>query len=796
MEEQRSKRPLERSLDASLYVSLVQVLSSSLSQDYEQLLSQLRIVKARLINFRPYYVTKANLLNTLLVYTYPETIPYSLVSEIAEFILSEIEIVEAEDATYPFQSIENETSLIQTADDLLIDTNSKSQALGFEYDESIDANMNLLRFIQAKTFDLSRSYRDLNEISGLFENVDFKEFRLWQQGVIEPYKYYWTHFGSIYQSESISSHAYLKSHSLQEHFDILVHPIDSDQVHSVKSWFQYTILPILSHYDFDLEPLESWMFTKYHGSVQQKFELWNIGIKMLANQLGISKIQNIVEKYLVMCYYNAFILQASAISSVDLTKLYDIISETLSAIVCDDTAVEPPSLQFDWQSSITAATFDEFSSIHNPLHPLFQIKYTAFLRDAIATCQRLFPISKLTLDKYLELKFNSNDSSLQKEVSKITCNINASNSQQLIQMVEVFQKVFVPRGKKANVVNYILLERLLTANLFDQVTLLLKDGGFDLSTKEIYELVMEKFWESFNQATNINDKIGHLHQSRKCLDLVENQNPTQSDLSEANRKEIVKLKHLFKAMSAMKNFKIVVEKNKPFTPSQLIKFSGQITNNQIDEKNCFHLITIILEQNAKSYLAFEKLFRILNDLLLYFDNLDLVESNFYFNKLKSACIESALVDNNFSFAYDQSIELFEHFAATTNIDEFWLTFYQVGKFVSPDWLESDESDILGIWIKQRQILSLTLQRINCGDHVTIVLDQWNNLNRQIEKHCSEKEVYQAKTSYDYEPQAQQPITSITQGLITDATKRSNNASEKISNLFVSGLGWAIGATKQ
>lgn len=204
---------------------------------------------------------------------------------------------------------------------------------------------------------------------------------------------------------------------------------------------------------------------------------------------------------------------------------------------------------------------------------------------------------------------------------------------------------------------------------------------------------------------------------------------------------------------------------------------------------------MILEHNPKSYLAFEKLFRILNDLMLYFDEdgeLEQSDTNGCFDRLKSACIESALIDNNFSYAYKQSMELIDHFAKSSSIDGFWLTFYQVGKYVSPNWIDEDsESNRLEIMIKQRELLSQTLQKIDCDGHVKVILDQWNRLNEKIEHDY--QSIDQLKfAGFETKSDAKGPELSQVE---LNMARLPDKAGEKISNLFVSGLGWAIGANK-
>lgn len=849
---------LARTTDAGLYVSLVQSLA--LPQNQKQFLINIQNIQQKIGNSTPHYVSTSNLLNILLVHTLPGLIPYSIVLQAARYILEtslekEIGPVEKEidnedndndkdndkdteredhDIENKIEEqvpIQNETSLIETADNLLQETNHKAaDILDFEYNKFASVNANLLGFLQAKTFALSQFYNDLNEIDDLFDNIEFREFQDWNEGVLMPYTYYWSNYGAEYSLSLMSLQTYLQS-SYNEKFDKLVQPLTNGQIQTSEEWLLQTIIPLLKYHDYNIDALDRWMFQVYKGSILKKFGLWNIVFRLLnlevlksehtSTTLMIKMKTKIIPHYLASCYYYNLNGNANSLSSVELMKLYDTIKATLANIIDneDEFKNEPKELllgEVDLSvGSNETMTYKEFSSESNPLAILFKPEYAQFLLRAIATCQRLYPISQITMQEYLQLKLtsdNSNDKGnglssnlAQKELMKIMNNVNATNWKLMYQLILQFKNEFVLNSNRAKA-DYVIVERLLMSGLIEESEELVRDHKTELSPIEIYEVFMDKFWESFNSANNINDKIGHLHQARRCLDIIE-QLPEYTQLPATKREKIIALKHLFKAMSAMKNFKIVVERNKPFTPSQLVKFSNHSAHEQLGKKECFLLITVILEQNPKSYLAFEKLFRILNDLLLYFElDSSTVDTNLYFSKLKTACIESALVDNNFSYAYTQSIELFEHFGNLLsndfNIDQFWLTFYQVGKFVSPGWLDNaDPQEMQKVWIKQRQILSLTLQRLDCGDHSRVILDQWNKVNAKLEENSRDtnvanmrqfqiqKEMNNAKSDSAWS------LGLHPQDIINDASHSTNKAGEKISNLFVSGLGWAIGANR-
>lgn len=774
---------LDPQQDAQLYVSTVKLFVSA---NETQLANQIKVAQSATLNSKPYYNTTHNLLNVLLVSTYPGTIPYSSIYNLAKLILNESEYTEDISMQDAF-TIPNERSLISTANDLLQDINSTAQTLGFNYSSSLSQIENLLHFFQAKTLHLSQFHNSVEEINDLFENAHFDELRQWYKRVLKPYSYYWIHYGMVYQSNCASLREYLLARDLNAKFGILIAPLSSNEIRGTESWLKSTILPLLEYFDFDLTILQNWMFHEHHkGSVFRKYELWHETIKLITGKVEASNLDGIIKEYLASCYYYALNGESSTLSSIELTKIYDIVIETLSYFQEQDFS--PPTLNL--KEIPHFENFDTFLQGSNPLSPLFNSSQTHFLIQALKICQRLYPLNKLTLKKYLEYKFNVGAVDFQKEIAIITSSISSSNWEQLIHLVRIFQDEFITADEKS-VVASVLLERLLAANLYQVVDTLFDDDYFQLSDQKMYDLVLETFWDRLNQATNFNESIGSLHHAKQLFKFLEKLSRSDG-LNEKSHKDIIRFKHLFRAINSIKNFKLVYDKRKPFTPKDLLQFSTD--GNQGYEQKCIQLAMMILEHNPKSYLAFDKLFRILNDLLLYFneDDLEQFDANGCFNRLKSACIESALIDNNFQYAYKQSMELIDHFAKSPSIDEFWLTFYQVGKYVSPNWVDDDtEASRLETMIKQREILSQTLQKIDCDGHVKIILNQWNRLNEKIEKDYLNIDKLKF-AGFESKSDSREPEISQVE---LNMARLPDKAGEKISNLFVSGLGWAIGANK-
>lgn len=401
--------------------------------------------------------------------------------------------------------------------------------------------------------------------------------------------------------------------------------------------------------------------------------------------------------------------------------------------------------------------------------------------------------------------------SKEKEVLRILSNITSSNWQQLFSSVKLFLGAFVLANDDiGEEVNRIIYERFLYANLFEVVDDFYSKQEVPIHQNVILNLILKKFWDSFNHATSLNDKSGKLLEATQSMDLLDKIS-SKGKVDGLQKEDIIRIKHLLKALSNMKNFRIFYDRKNTYSPSQITAKFGSIVDASGDGivQSPLTLITLILEQNPKSYLAYEKLYKILSDLTIYSSTSESIDalSSAYFGKLLAACIESALVDNNFEFAYKKSIELFEYYSNDDHnmLISLWLTFYQVGKFVSPNWMDDADitNDRIETLIKQREILSMTL-RLPIPSETTIdnsklIIKQWNHINNQIELWYTQLQSNHlgssSKESY-LMSDVSEKFGASASSIIDDVTTTTNQANEKLSNLFVSGLGWAIGANQK
>lgn len=699
------------------------------------------------------FVTRQNILQ-LLIYVLPVTFKVREILPVARILFETDGSVDLEEALNQVELDIADDAAVKSAHDLV------AAYVGFPTDDPP-----LVAFVKAKAIQLS-SFYDINELAALFDE-DHPALNKWYRSVVGPFTYYWIQWGVLRQGARFNTFVELDA---SQQLATFVEPLnDNKVVVEPVLWMENVVVP---HLGSDPSPLASWMFA---STGHLKYLQWYHVLSVLTVHYELAQYKDVLKGYIAAVYYDA--VNEGALSPVATTRLYDTIFNTLRAIestigsghVIDTVDYNP--------SNVTATSLDDFidhCQLGDLLNPTADAVTT--LRETVATCQRLYSLNKLTIAEYLELRYShAKDFALkEKEVVRMLNGLTLANHQQLLEAAQLFSTTFIAiDDEHAAHVNRLIVERFLFHDLYDTVLEFYTSHKFPLSDDTYFELVHERFWDVFNQASNLNEKLGRLRLAVQCVDLFDAISQLEQ-LSENNRNTIIKIKHLMKAISTMKNFKIVAEAGTPFTPSQLV---GKFTESQ---QGPLTLITIILELNPKLYFAFEKLYKILVDLLIFADDSGISQGNFY--KVKSACIESALIDNNFAFAYKHSEELLDQFDAKGgDLNEVWLTLYQVGKYALPEW--GDHSDAqLSVLLKQREILARTLKLLKPNessiDNSRVILRQWNQAQDEI----SEWYRLAASNPHPTNDESHYSHTPV-------------EVSEKLSNLFVSGLGWAIGANQ-
>lgn len=829
--------PLETILDARI---LCLVSSLIAGDDKEQLLTVLGTFGTLLGTHKHKqfkYSTISNVTGLLLLYTSPLTI---LIQEITEMVQqlydthgsedsgagdeesSDVEefanwIAGKSDAKHLFPADE---SVISMASLLVLDLELKGGALGFSFADMPFESM-VFQVLKCKLRINSVYMDDITLDSGVSRMVGNHEaFNSWFKGFYGPYKYYWDNYGSLTSKEVIRFHQLCQFDSTAEIFEGLIAPIkitdSSDKLES-GNWLQKVILPILCWNQFDFSALYNWLTDDdkmNHWKSSKNQRLWkSVMSSFIQLEVPFEKFDFIVEGYLKLCYYEATKEKLSEKStSLEMLQAFDLIKDTCTLLIPivpkSGSNVFEGNINYDLDESFEL--FTEFSK-STSLGPLLQPNKDCLilLSEMIETCSSLYPINQTTVSRFLELKYSklSTVDDLKRESSKILVGLRPTNASQLLKSLELFKSTFASNDTDIELIDNLVIDRLLFNNLFSFIEELYDGGKLTITDEEFLQLILKKFWESVNNSNGFDERLGKMKDATDCI-LLLNKVTSAGNISAESKSSITKLKHILKVFSNIKNFKIVLDRSSVCTPKEIIRRFGSLPSNEelrteMESSSPMGLITIILTHNPKSYVAFEKLFKILNDFLIFLDDKN-PDSSYYFQRLMAACIEASLLDNNFVYAHRKSVELLDQYsnAKDHNLNNMWMTFYQVGNYHSPDWhnnqeLDSNKIDVLQ---KQSEILSKYLLIINRTDitidNSRIIVDKWVQTNNSIEEWYDKMEhLQQERSSNTSSKDLQENVTATANEILNDAANTTNQASEKLSNLLVSGLGWAIGANK-
>ncbi|CCH46364.1 hypothetical protein BN7_5957 [Wickerhamomyces ciferrii] len=294
--------------------------------------------------------------------------------------------------------------------------------------------------------------------------------------------------------------------------------------------------------------------------------------------------------------------------------------------------------------------------------------------------------------KSLDLVSNNHKSQLSLFQSILENQINPKTTKQEINQLFVLrQSIFT--NLELQEYNKLIISKLLSLKLFNL-----------LSSDNIEEdQIIDFFWKCFKKASNGSKNRGEILNASNALKIVNN--PSS---------KIMNLQKLIDSIDEISKFSLYFHKNKPLVPGDLLKFQD---SSIIIEK--------ILELNPHAYLKFEKLYQISENLS---QGLDMKRIDSF--DLKILCIKNSLVNNDFSFAYESSIILFDQETTGDKLNDNWLIFFQVGKFFSPDWYDYEQGIPEEILKKQLNLLSKIL-KICPVKNSQIVIAQWSSLDMEL-----------------------------------------------------------------
>lgn len=814
--------------DARLYVLFVMATLQN-PESIESIFARIGPISA---SSSFHFTTPQNLLNILLLYTTPVSVsPLECASIASELIASLVDTPEVQLENL-FEDIQNliqwleqklgddslqlngDDAYVEAAKELSRDARERASHYGFEYQGQ--GQQLYFAFAKAKTLQLSAYLPDLSSCEPLFDSLSgYAPFEAWHHGIVRPYLYFWNNHASLDNGIALPR-LYLQLETHFEQFNFLISPLDLDSVSiseklSISLYLGNVILPLSVYHENDLNPLSSWLVTTHSNwKLSSTFEYWKQVFTAIfsfhtykGDTFTVDACITLVRHFVSGGLYYGLQLERS-LGSVEKIRILEHIEKTTAFLIDKlhiHSTLQSNNLRL-LQSSETTS-YAEFTSQPNVIE-LLNSSYELVLvslHEMASTCSVLFPYSGFTIRRYLELKEMEEVDldSIKREVFAIFLHVTDKNYPELCKALDLFCDVFLHiRNQEREKIDAIVFERLMDAKKFTLASTRLNPTNHLLNNETYLEIAISKLWANFNSASSLDEVLAVSLPTKLCLNIIEQIN-SGARASDTLVNTVVGLKHLFRALGLLKNFKFYLQRGRSVTPKDII---DKLT--RVDAEESFtpmSLVSVILEQNKKAYLVHEKLYKITTDLALFigFD-----DSWVSFYKVRCACIESALIERDFNFAYKQSKELLSHAAEqnkTQTLNEVWLIFYQVGKFVPREWLDDFDPKVhkqkIEILTKQREIVSLALKYIRpsqlSGDNSRLLVGQFCNINAAIDSWYSEENQHQNDGVSSAMQSAQTTLQENLSGLVKEAAQSKNQASEKISNLLVSGLGWAIGA---
>lgn len=676
----------------------------------------------------------------------------------------------------------------------------------------------LASFVKAKLIHDGHYSSNIDQMIPLIElATDDNEFDRFNRGLLQPYQFYRQQILS-----PITLDKYLAiSDDYSQVFDVFSRPLDGTEPIALDAWLLQVILPVIHYYNCDVTPLLKWLFgdQTLYLSGQDLVDYFTMLNKVMVVIVGAEKtaqqmFRPLVLGYLATVYYFAVCqIEGEKLLSMKLNTIYDTVALTLTKIMFlvepEGNPVQPPSVDL---SEVTYGTLMNFiADGSNPLRPLYDpsVEAVEYLLLVVKMCQQMSTTSLLTVRKCLEYQTTEVPGQYDRDIARLLLTLTEGTWKGWWTAIEQFMTAFVHNIDEQHRLYAIVLERFLFANLYLGVVELWEHHRNMVDDGTWFRLIMEKFWILFNLATSLNEKQGELYYATQCIGLLDLLTGLGLEVAAQDHQQVVAVKHLLKLLLSMRNFKL-----NNTTPKLLVTV---YVDNPVGVTN------IILERNPKLYLAFDKLFKILNDFALFaeYENgqhrhqrtlssgsqLSHQTDHGFFPKLKAACIELALVDQNFTWAHAQLELLFDYYLPA-EINQNWLTFYQVGRWINTKWYDDnlspeDHRQRRQILQKQQQVLGRLLTNMEAlNDSQRVVLHQWRQVTQNLGQ-CYSPQVLEAISDTSFANHKLELLDKITGevnqmalSLLNDATNTSSQAGEKLLKMFVSGLGWAIGASRQ
>jgi hypothetical protein len=373
----------------------------------------------------------------------------------------------------------------------------------------------------------------------------------------------------------------------------------------------------------------------------------------------------------------------------------------------------------------------------------------SLLQTLIAACKIFATATPISLQNAVRLRFGPVEHQEGTLISYLEACGQSGSWGALYKNVFFLQETILSRVSRDWLEN-IFIHRALRASQFSLVAR--EFAKHPLLEKQ----VLTAFYEFYDSASNGNQTRGSMRNAANVLALVA---PSTSDGVLAARK-------LLAATHDLSDFTLAFQPGIPARPVEIKEYPP------------LDIIRRVLELNPKAYNQHLRLVGIAQDLVEGTKSEFEGTKNDFEVQIRAMCSQAALVDDNFQAAYSLCVPAL---TSVHNSASAWEACLQVGKYVTSQW---DDVPPLAILSKQVNILALTL-KICPKENITDVLTAWHRLEKF---NCP----FEAE-SKDVSPRPQSQRSNQS---IPAASHHGQRKRDQISNMLVSGLGWAIGANSE
>ncbi|AMD22071.1 HGL269Cp [Eremothecium sinecaudum] len=321
----------------------------------------------------------------------------------------------------------------------------------------------------------------------------------------------------------------------------------------------------------------------------------------------------------------------------------------------------------------------------------------------------------------------------------LTSSSNAETLDYLIESQHVFNNL--TRHQKISAV----IESLLSLGEFSLLDRLVSKAGFQFEEP----VLLKHFWRFFNSA----------HEGSRDEPEIVNASYVLAKLPKENYSH---LHGILKLADELSQYELSYSRGIPFIPRHILEF----------KHDPYELIQKLLTDNSLLYRDYTTTSHLLK---LIYEGLEIQPKSSDYSreltKLLVLHVEYAVANMNFQFAYKKTMELFDSHG---DVSEYWATFFQVGKYVDPNWTDNETpTEIIYL---QLEVLGRLLH-ICPLDEVEAVVLLWSGLELELTNRTDLDDPY----SLSKDKSGRKLQKEIMQQVSTS-----------VSNILTGGYKWAIG----